>query len=149
MRRVTFCALIGFLLTTVTTYLHAADTSKSLYDRLGGMPAVQAVINGFVDRILADGRVNKWFAHAAATPENTQHYKSSLAAFLCQSVGGPCKYTGPDMLTIHTGRHVTSNAFDAVVQDLVATLDAFKVPDQEKTDLLKILGPLKSVIVNK
>jgi len=148
LRRSNFCTL-AFLFASATTYLQAADTSKSLYERLGGMPALQAVTSNFVDRILADGRVNKWFAHAAATPENAQHYKASLATFLCQSLGGPCKYTGPDMLTAHTGRHVTGEAFDAVVQDLVATLDAFKVPEREKTDLLKILGPLRSVIVNR
>src|SRR5262245_39618658 len=74
----------------------AAKTEKSLYDRLGGQPAIQAVASGLVDRILADNRINKWFAHAASSPENTKAYKANLTAFICQAVGGPCKYTGMD-----------------------------------------------------
>jgi len=44
---------------------------------------------------------------------------------------------------------VTSDAFDAVVQDLVGVLDKLKVPAKEKNDLLAVLGPLKSSIVQK
>jgi hemoglobin len=129
--------------------LQAGQNTKTLYERLGGMPAINAVSSGLVDRILADRRVNSWFGHAAASPENTAAYKASLAAFVCQSTGGPCKYAGPDMVTAHKGRRVTSDAFDAVVQDLVATLDELKVPAAEKAALLDILGPLKSSIVQK
>jgi hemoglobin len=127
--------------------LHAADTPKTLYDRLGGQPAIQAVANGLVDSILADSRVNKWFTHAAASPANAAAYKAKLASFLCQSTQGPCKYTGMDMATAHKGRGVTANAFDAVVEDLVAVLDKLKVPAREKSDVLSLLGPLKTVIV--
>jgi hemoglobin len=129
--------------------LAAAEPDKSLYERLGGMPAVKAVVGDLVDRIIADNRVNKWFAHAASSPENTNRYKAVLTDFVCQNVGGPCKYTGSDMTAVHKGRAVTSEAFDAVVQDLVASLDKFKVPEKEKNDLLAILGPLKTSIVQK
>jgi hemoglobin len=129
--------------------LRAAETNKSLYDRLGGMPAVQAVTDNLVDRILADQRVNKWFAHAASSPENAKAYKSTLATFLCQNTGGPCKYTGPNMSIVHKGRGITGAAFDAVVEDLVAVLNKFSVPQQEKTELLQILAPLKNVIVER
>jgi hemoglobin len=126
--------------------LHAA-AGDSLYDRLGGQPAVQAVTSGLVDRILMDTRVNKWFAHAAGSPENTTAYKTKLYEFVCQATGGPCTYTGRDMVAVHKGRAVTSEAFDAVVQDLVGVLDELKVPAQEKSQLLAILGPLKTSIV--
>jgi hemoglobin len=123
--------------------------SKTLYERLGGMPAITAVASGLVDRILADTRVNAWFAHAAASPQEAARYKASLADFVCQNVGGPCKYAGPDMVSAHKGRRVTSGAFDAVVQDLTAVLDELKVPAAEKTELLSALAPLKSQIVQK
>jgi hemoglobin len=127
--------------------LEAAETGKSLYDRLGGQPAVQAVASGLVDRILVDDRVNKWFAHAASSPANAAAYKAKLAEFICQGTGGPCKYTGSDMVTAHKGRAVTSEAFDAVVQDLVAVLENLNVPEKEKEQVLAILGPLKAAIV--
>jgi len=123
--------------------------NKSLYDRLGGMPAITAVSNALVDRILADGRVNGWFAHAASSKEEAARYKASLANFVCQSIGGPCTYTGPDMVAAHKGRRVTSGAFDAVVEDLTAVLDELKVPAAEKNELLGALAPLKAQIVQK
>lgn len=129
--------------------IHAAEAEKSLYDRLGGQPAVQTVAGNLVDTILADSRVNKWFTHAAASPENAAAYKAKLTEFLCQNTGGPCHYTGPDMFNAHRGRNVTSDAFDAVVQDLVTVLDKLNVPAKEKNDLLAVLGPLKSSIVQK
>jgi hemoglobin len=126
-----------------------AAAEKPLYERLGGQPAVEAVASGLVDSILADNRVNKWFTHAAASPANTAAYKAKLAQFICQNTGGPCKYTGHDMVSAHRGRHVTSEAFDAVVQDLIAVLDKLKVPQKEKDDVLAVLGPLKASIVQK
>lgn len=127
--------------------VRAAAGADSLYDRLGGQPAVQAVVSGLVDRILQDSRVNKWFVHAASSPEAAAAYKAKLSAFVCQATGGPCQYTGRDMVGAHRGRGVTSEAFDAVVQDLVAVLDSLKVPEKEKGQLLEILGPLKASIV--
>jgi hemoglobin len=129
--------------------LQAAEAPKTLYERLGGQPAIQAVANNLVDRILTDNRVNPWFKHAAGSPENTAAYKAKLAEFLCQSTAGPCHYTGVDMSAAHHGRAVTAAAFDAVVEDLVAVLDQLKVAPQEKKDVLALLGPLKTVIVQK
>ena len=128
---------------------HAADTNKTLYERLGGQPAIRAVASGLVDKILADSRVNQWFVHAASSPGNTAAYKASLAEFLCQATQGPCKYTGMDMSAAHRGRGVTGEAFDAVVQDLVSVLNTLKVPSKEQSDVLTLLAPLKNVIVQK
>jgi hemoglobin len=146
MRRWLPAVLAAFLITGGLT-VRGAEAGKTLYERLGGQPAVEAVANGLVDRILADNRVNKWFAHAAASAENTKAYKEKLAVFLCASVGGPCKYTGPDMTTVHRGRGVTSDAFNAVAQDLVAQLDQLKVPEKEKSQVMAIVGSLKPYIV--
>ena len=129
--------------------LRAGQSGDSLYQRLGGQPAIQAVASGLVDRILLDTRVNRWFAHAASSPENAAAYKVKLADFVCQATGGPCKYTGRDMATAHKGRAVTGEAFDAVVQDLVAVLETLKVPEKEKGQLLELLAPLKASIVQK
>ena len=98
------------ILTAVLTHgLAAGETVAgshgSLYERLGGMPAIRSVVDDFVGRILADQRVNRWFAHAAADPEEAAAYKAKLADFLCQGTGGPCKYTGADMGTPGPRRH--------------------------------------------
>ena len=152
MRKTWRSTIAGIGLTAAFTVgIYGAEIGQpdTLYDRLGGMPAIQAVVDDLIPRILADPRVNKWFAHAAADPERAAAYKANLANLLCLATGGPCKYTGQDMLTAHQGRGVTPEAFDAVVNDIVATLDKLKVPETGKQQLLAILAPLKPLVVQQ
>jgi len=121
-----------------------AATEKSLYDRLGGKTAITAVVDDFVGRVAADTRINGKFANA-----NIPRLKSMLVDQICQASGGPCTYTGRDMKSTHAGMGVSSSDFDALVGDLVATLNKFKVPEREKNELLGALGPMKSDIVEK
>jgi hemoglobin len=93
--------------------------------------------------------VNRWFAHAASSPETAAAYKAKLADFICQGTGGPCHYMGADITSAHKGRGVTEEAFNAVVEDLKATLDQLHVPSKEQSDLLSILGPMKTAVVQK
>ena len=53
------------------------------------------------------------------------------------------------MKAVHKGMGITGEAFDALVGDMVATLDKFKVPAKEKGELLSVLGPMKKDIVEK
>ena len=64
-----------------------------------------------------------------------------------EASGGPARYTGRDMKTTHDGMKVTAGEFDALVEDLVATLNRFGVGKREQDELLGILGPLRSDIV--
>lgn len=123
--------------------------TTTLYARLGGMPAIRSVIDDYTNRILADERVRPWFAHAASSPERAEGYKAKLAEFLCQGTGGPCRYTGADMASAHKGRGITEEAFDALVEDLVAALDRCQVPEREKAELLGLLAPMKPSIVQR
>lgn len=117
---------------------------KSLYDRLGGKAAITVVVDDFVGRVAADNRINGKFANA-----NIPRLKSMLVDQICQASGGPCTYTGRDMKSTHAGMGISSSDFDALVGDLVATLNKFKVPEREKNELLGALGPMKGDIVEK
>ena len=121
-----------------------AATEKSLYDRLGGKTTITAVVDDFVGRVAADTRINGKFANA-----NIPRLKSMLVDQICQASGGPCTYTGRDMKSTHAGMGVSSSDFDALVGDLVASLNTFKVPEREKNELLGALGPMKGDIVEK
>jgi hemoglobin len=115
---------------------------KSLYDRLGGKLAIVAVVDDFVGRVAADSRMNGKFANA-----NIPRLKIMLVDQICQASGGPCTYAGRDMKSAHAGMGVSVEEFDALVGDLVATLNKFKVPEREKNELLDALGPMKQDIV--
>ena len=110
-------------------------------DRLGGKKAVDAVVEEFVSKVAKDSRINQKFGRS-----NVDRVKFELKQQICAATGGPCKYTGNDMKTAHHNMKVTEGEFNALVEDLVATLDQFKVPEKEKGELLGILGPLKSQI---
>jgi hemoglobin len=121
-----------------------AMVEKSLYDRLGGKPAITAVVDDFVGRVAADNRINGKFANA-----DIPRLKMLLVEQICQASGGPCTYTGRSMKATHAGMGVSSADFDALVGDLVTTLNKFKVPEREKNELLGALGPMKGDIVEK
>jgi hemoglobin len=122
---------------------------KSLYDRLGGKSAITAVVDEFVARCAADKRISHFFGPTASDPERLKKFKGNLVDQICEAGGGPCKYTGKDMKTAHAGLGVSGADFDALVEDLVGALDKFKVGAKEKDQLLAVLGPMKSDIVEK
>jgi hemoglobin len=115
---------------------------RSLYERLGGREAVVAVIDDFVGRAAGDSRINGKFART-----DVPHLKAMLVEEVCAATGGPETYTGRGMRETHDGMGVTAGEFDALVADLVATLDQFNVPAAEQQELLGILGPLRGDIV--
>ena len=126
------------------TEASAGTAGKTLYERLGGKPAIEAVIDDFLGRVAADERINAGFAGS-----NVPKLRQRLVELVCQGSGGPCTYSGRDMKTVHTGMGVTGPQFDALVGHLVAALDKFKVPEKEKGELLGILGPMRGDIVEE
>jgi hemoglobin len=114
----------------------------SLYERFGGLDAITAVVDSFVTRCAGDDRINEKFART-----DVPRLKKMLVDQVCEAAGGPCTYTGRGMRETHDGMGVTAGEFDALVQDLVATLDEFGVPKAEQEELLGLLGPMRSDIV--
>jgi hemoglobin len=114
----------------------------SLYERLGGMESIAAVVEDFRDRVAKDDRINQKFAKT-----DLVRLRQMLIDQICEATGGPCKYTGRSMKEAHAGMKVTTGEFDALVQDLVTTLNHFKVGKAEQDEILGVLGPLKPEIV--
>jgi len=115
---------------------------RTLYDRLGGIDAITAVVEHFRDRVAADDRINLKFART-----DLARLRKMLIDQVCEATGGPCRYNGRSMKEAHAGMMVTKGEFNALVEDLVATLKQFNVPSTEQDELLAILGPLMSEIV--
>lgn len=119
-----------------------AMATRSLYDRLGGKSAITAVIDQFVANVAADRRINGRFATT-----DIPRLKGHLVDQVCSAAGGPCQYRGRDMKRTHSGMQISTADFEALVQDLVAALDTFHVPAEEKRELLGLLGPMQKDIV--
>jgi hemoglobin len=119
-----------------------AAPEKTLFERLGGLPAITAVVEEFVGRTTTDPRIKQRFFNTDAT-----NLKKLLVEFVASATGGGVTYTGRDMPSSHAGMDLVDDEFTALVEDLVGALDKFHVPDREKGELLGALGPLKPQIV--
>ena len=118
-----------------------APKSTSIDDRLGGQPAITAVVDDSVDNAAADKRINGQFANA-----NLPRLKMLLVEQICAGTGGPCRYTGCDMKSADAHLRISDADFTVWAQDLSRTLDKFKVPDKERSELMAILVPGKGDI---
>jgi len=132
------------VLTSAWAQQKAAE--KSLYERLGGEPAITAVVEDFVGRAAADPKVN-FFRDGKFKGLDVARLKRLLVAFISQATGGPQKYTGRDMKETHKGMKIDHWEFEALSADLAASLDKFKVPAKEKKELLAIVGTTRKDIV--
>jgi hemoglobin len=126
---------------------HAATTmtdSKTLYSRLGGQAAIKLVVDDFVANVAADKRINRFFANT-----DVPQLKQYLADQICAGTGGPCTYTGRDMKSLHANMGITNHHFDALVEDLVVSLNKYNVSQREQKELLGLLGPMRKDIVTR
>ena len=129
--------------TTTTAAAAGSAAADSLYSRLGGNAAISAVITDFVDnQVVPDARINTFFANT-----DLKRLKVLLTEFTDHATGGPEPYTGRDMKATHAGLKIKVADFNALVEDLSKSLDVFKVPAKEKSELLGALAPLQSDIV--
>jgi len=123
-----------------------APTTKSLYERLGGAAAIKAVVHDFVGRAAGDAKVN-FLRDGKFKNIDVTKLEGHLTQFIGMATGGPEKYDGRDMKTAHTGMKIKGAEFDALAADLSASLDKFKVPAQEKGELMAIAASTKPAIV--
>lgn len=120
----------------------AQMTAQPLYERLGGRPAITAVVDSFVAVVAKDERINKKFARS-----DVARVKAMLVDQICAQTGGPCTYSGRTMKEAHRNMGVTEGEFNALVEDLVTVLNSFNVPQAEQNELLTALGAMKGDIV--
>jgi hemoglobin len=140
-----YTRIVLTVLTASSLFACATSTPRpetSLYERLGGKPAIEAVVNDFIDRVGQDARITH-----LPRPERVPVLKARLTDLVCQATGGPCEYGGRDMKTAHAGMGITGDEFEAVVDDLVETLNKYEVPQPEQSEILALLAPMRPDIV--
>jgi hemoglobin len=132
----------GLIAISLSAASFAAD--KTLYERLGGKVALQAVVGELWNNVAADARINGRFKHT-----KPEAFGGQLVEFLCQASGGPCKYQGKDMKSAHTGMKLTDAEFSALAEDTTKALDKFKVPAREQSEVIGLLASLKGDVVGR
>jgi hemoglobin len=102
--------------------------SETLYEKLGGDAAVNAAVDIFYRKVLADDRINQFFEGV-----DMDRQAAKQKAFLTLAFGGPNNYSGKDMRDGHAHlveRGLDDSHFDAVMENLGATLKELNVPDE-------------------
>lgn len=119
------------------------NSEQTLYEKLGGKEAVAQVVDIFYKKVLADERINEFFKHTDMDAQ-LRHQ----TAFISYALGGP-QYTGRSMEKAHQGLNLQEEHWDAVVEDLAASLQELKVSDEDINTIAGQLTPLKPHILGK
>ncbi|HTD86606.1 MAG TPA: group 1 truncated hemoglobin [Candidatus Binatia bacterium] len=139
------------------------ERKLTLFERLGGDNGVNAIVDDFTQRAIADPRVN-WERKGVkrsgffnrnnsvtwtATEQNVGTLKQHIAQFLALATGGPAKYDGKEMAAVHTGMRITNAEFDAAVGDLKASLDKLQIGTKEQKELLAVIESTRPQIASE
>jgi truncated hemoglobin YjbI len=129
--------------TFAVSTVHDTDP-ESLYERVGADPAIQAVMGGLYARIMGDPELAPIFERV-----NIERHSRKAAAFVAAAAGGPDEWSGRDMASAHRNLQITNEQFDRVAEHLNDTLEAMEVPLGLTTELLILVGSLRSQIVTE
>jgi len=121
--------------------------SDALFDRLGGEAAVDAAVDIFYRKVLADDRINNFFDGV-----DMDKQAAKQKAFLTMAFGGPNNYTGEDMRKGHAHlveRGLNDSHFDAVVENLGGTLKELGVADDLIAEVAAIAETTRNDVLGK
>lgn len=120
---------------------------KSLYDRIGGEAAVNAAVDIFYRKVLADDRIADFFEDV-----DMDRQAAKQKAFLTFALGGPNQYSGRDMRAGHAHlvqRGLNDSHFDAVMEDLAQTLQELNVPPELIAEAAAIAESTRNDVLNR
>ncbi len=134
-------------------------TDKSLYERLGGVFAIAAVVDHFSDAVVKNKIVGQTSKNPALRDWHTKNLgrlpglKFQRTLWVCSVAGGPFKYTAtkPGKTDVgleeaHRNLRISPAEFDEVAAELGRTLDHFKVPGREKGEVLAAFAAHKDEV---
>ena len=115
-------------------------SEQSLYERVGGIFAIAAVVDRFSDAIITNPKLNHNPALKAwnqtDAPTRLPGLKVMRTIWIAATAGGPFEYTGKPLDEAHEDLDLTADEFDEVGAEIVRALDYYKVPEREKKELV-------------
>lgn len=106
------------------------------------MPAVNAAVDIFYEKVLADDRICHFFKHTEMTSQAKKQ-----KAFLAFAFGAPTKYTGKNMRDAHAHMNLTEVHFEAVLEQLQATLEELNVKSGLIQEVISIASSTKNDVL--
>jgi hemoglobin len=125
--------------------MNVPTTQQSLYEQLGGKPAVEAAVDLFYSKVLADNRINHYFANLDMVKQIGMQ-----TAFLTKVFGGPSSYNGMDMRKGHSHlQGLNDTHFNAVVENLGKTLSEMGVKPDLIRQVVAIAESVRGDVLNR
>ena len=122
--------------------------TASLYERLGGTPGINTLVNDIVALHMENPVIRARFRPYLETPEKLEITKKHLCAFLEAGCGGKAQYTGRNMVDAHRGMNISEAEYMAATDDILAALRKNRIDDQTQKDILAIAYSLKGEILH-
>jgi hemoglobin len=119
----------------------------TLYERIGGEPAVNQAVEIFYRKVLMDDRINSFFEGV-----DMDRQIAKQKGFLTMVFGGPNHYTGKDMREGHkhlVARGLNDSHVDAVIENLGQTLKELGVPDADIAEVAAIANSVRDDVLNR
>ena len=117
---------------------------STLFERIGGEAAVDAAVDIFYSKVLADERIKDFFENLDMVAQAKKQ-----KAFLTMAFGGPNNYSGRDMRNGHAHLGLTEEHFNAVVELLAATLSELGVSNDDIGEVANIANSVKDDVLNR
>lgn len=137
-------------LQSAAVFVHIAEPEMStLYERLGGMPVVQTIVDELTTRVMGDVRIRSLARLTGPDPARLGAYKRRFVEFLAEIAGGPHCYSGDDLPSAHRGLGVTGTDFDRFFVYLVQSLNALDIPQPARSELLNLFVLTKEEVVER
>ncbi|WP_338863152.1 group 1 truncated hemoglobin [Myxococcus stipitatus] len=127
--------------------MSTAAQQKSVYEQIGGEPAMAAAVEVFYRKVLSDERISHFFEDV-----DMERQAAKQKAFLTMVTGGPSSYSGKDMRAGHAHlvkRGLNDVHFDAVVEHLRSTLEELGVAAPLVAQVLAIAGGARADVLNR
>ncbi len=122
-----------------------AARENSLYHKLGGQPAIDAAVEAFYVKVLADDRIKHFFGDINMTKQRRKQKEFLSAAF-----GGPAPWTGKDMRTAHANLPgLNETHFNAVAENLQKTLVELKIKPELIQQVMTIAASTRNDVLNR
>ncbi|MCF5469786.1 group I truncated hemoglobin [Pseudomonas syringae] len=140
MRRLLIC----LMLTLLAGCAQQRAQDDSLYQDLGQRAGIQRIVEGMLIHVARDARISERFKRV-----NIVLLRDRLVEKLCVEAGGPCRYAGDSMAESHKGQNLTPSDFNALVENLIASMDAENIPVPVQNRLIARLAPMRGEVIGK
>ncbi|AZE87811.1 group I truncated hemoglobin [Pseudomonas orientalis] len=130
------------LLLALSACAQQPPKDDSLYRDLGALPGITRIVEGMLLNIARDERIVERFRRI-----DIQRLRSKLIEQFCVEAGGPCTYTGDSMAESHKGQHLSRSDFNALVEDLIASMDKEGIAVPVQNRLIARLAAMRGEVI--